>query len=85
MAALRRILRVANDRRIEQLDHLLLTVADVHATCDFDARVPGMQVVSLAKAGLRWPSGSRRSICMPPGVPSHPSCGVQRPNRPIWA
>lgn len=56
MAALRRILRVANDRRIARLDHLLLTVADVQATCDFDARVPGMQVVSLAKAGLRWPA-----------------------------
>lgn len=49
MAGLRRILRVANDMQIERLDHLVLTVADVQATCDFYARVLGMQVVSFGE------------------------------------
>lgn len=35
--------------QIERLDHLLLTVADVEATCAFYARVLGMQVVSVGE------------------------------------
>jgi catechol 2,3-dioxygenase-like lactoylglutathione lyase family enzyme len=30
---------------IARLDHLVLTVADIQATCDFYARVLGMEVV----------------------------------------
>jgi catechol 2,3-dioxygenase-like lactoylglutathione lyase family enzyme len=33
--------------RIERLDHLVLTVRDVAATCDFYSKVLGMQVVSF--------------------------------------
>jgi len=34
--------------RIDSLDHLVLTVADVDATCAFYARVLGMDVVTFA-------------------------------------
>jgi catechol 2,3-dioxygenase-like lactoylglutathione lyase family enzyme len=34
--------------RIDALDHLVLTVADVDATCAFYARVLGMEVVTFA-------------------------------------
>ena len=33
--------------RIERLDHLVLTVRDVAATCDFYSKVLGMQVVTF--------------------------------------
>jgi catechol 2,3-dioxygenase-like lactoylglutathione lyase family enzyme len=33
--------------RIERIDHLVLTVRDIAATCDFYSRVLGMQVVTF--------------------------------------
>jgi catechol 2,3-dioxygenase-like lactoylglutathione lyase family enzyme len=33
--------------QIERLDHLVITVADIEATCAFYARVMGMQVVTF--------------------------------------
>ena len=33
--------------KIDRLDHLVLTVADISATCDFYARVMGMEVVTF--------------------------------------
>ena len=33
--------------RIERIDHLVLTVRDIAATCDFYSRVLGMQVVAF--------------------------------------
>ena len=35
--------------RIDSLDHLVLTVADVEATCSFYRRVLGMEVVTFAQ------------------------------------
>jgi catechol 2,3-dioxygenase-like lactoylglutathione lyase family enzyme len=35
--------------RIDRLDHLVLTVADIDATCDFYARVLGMTVVTFGQ------------------------------------
>ncbi|MBB3801023.1 hypothetical protein FHR47_001257 [Xanthomonas arboricola] len=35
--------------QIERLDHLLLTMADVDATCALYARVLGMQVISVGE------------------------------------
>ncbi|MBX4866014.1 VOC family protein [Rhizobium bangladeshense] len=35
--------------RIDHLDHLVLTVADIAATCDFYARVLGMSVETFAE------------------------------------
>ena len=36
--------------RIDRLDHLVLTVRDVEATCSFYARVLGMQIVTFGEA-----------------------------------
>ena len=36
-----------NPIRIERLDHLVLTVKDIPATCDFYSRVLGMEVVTF--------------------------------------
>ncbi|MBX4903129.1 VOC family protein [Rhizobium bangladeshense] len=35
--------------RIDHLDHLVLTVADIAATCDFYARILGMSVETFAE------------------------------------
>ena len=40
--------------RIDRLDHLVLTVRDVDATCSFYARVLGMQVVTFGEARSRF-------------------------------
>ena len=34
--------------QIDHLDHLVLTVHDIQATCEFYSRVLGMQVVTFA-------------------------------------
>jgi len=33
--------------KIDRLDHLVLTVADIEATCDFYSRILGMQMVTF--------------------------------------
>ena len=38
--------------KVISLDHLVLTVADVAATCDFYVRVLGMQVVTFTSGGI---------------------------------
>jgi catechol 2,3-dioxygenase-like lactoylglutathione lyase family enzyme len=35
--------------KIDRLDHLVLTVADIDASCDFYARVLGMEVVTFGQ------------------------------------
>jgi catechol 2,3-dioxygenase-like lactoylglutathione lyase family enzyme len=39
--------------QIERLDHLVLTVADIEATCSFYARVMRMQVVTFGTEGRK--------------------------------
>jgi len=39
--------------RITGLDHLVLTVADLDATCDFYGRVLGMEEVNFSSGGLK--------------------------------
>jgi catechol 2,3-dioxygenase-like lactoylglutathione lyase family enzyme len=46
---------------IERLDHLVLTVNDIGATCDFYGRVLGMQVVTFAE-GRKALSFGRQKI-----------------------
>lgn len=46
--------------QIERLGHLVLSMADVDATCAFYARVLGMQVVSLGETA-RTRGGQRTS------------------------
>lgn len=47
-----------NGMRIERLDHLVLTVADIPATCDFYSRVLGMRVVTFGEG----PTGGRTAL-----------------------
>lgn len=46
--------------RIDRLDHLVLTVADIAATCTFYQRVLGMQVVSFAGGRKALAFGSQK-------------------------
>ncbi|MHB8283713.1 MAG: VOC family protein [Caulobacteraceae bacterium] len=46
---------------LDRLDHLVLTVADVSATCDFYARVLGMEVVTFGE-GRKALSFGRQKI-----------------------
>lgn len=46
--------------RIKSLDHLVLTVADVQATCDFYARVLGMEAISFGEGRRALGFGSQK-------------------------
>ncbi|GCE15535.1 ring-cleaving dioxygenase [Tengunoibacter tsumagoiensis] len=41
--------------QIDHLDHLVLTVQDIHVTCEFYSRILGMQVVTFAEG--------RKALC----------------------
>ncbi len=51
--------------KIDRLDHLVLTVRDVEATCAFYARVLGMEVVTFA-AGRKALAFGRQKINLHP-------------------
>lgn len=46
--------------RIDRLDHLVLTVADIDVTCDFYARVLGMGVVTFGEGRRALSFGSQK-------------------------
>jgi catechol 2,3-dioxygenase-like lactoylglutathione lyase family enzyme len=46
--------------QIDHLDHLVLTVQDIQATCEFYARVLGMQVVSFAEGRKALQFGNQK-------------------------
>jgi catechol 2,3-dioxygenase-like lactoylglutathione lyase family enzyme len=46
--------------RINRLDHLVLTVADIDVTCDFYARVLGMGVVTFGEGRRALSFGSQK-------------------------
>ncbi len=46
--------------RIERLDHLVITVADIEATCAFYTRVMGMQVVAFGVGRKAMAFGQQR-------------------------
>ncbi len=48
---------------INRLDHLVLMVNDIEATCSFYKRVLGMKVVVLAVAGKPYLLDLRKSTC----------------------
>ena len=56
--------------QINRLDHLVLTVVNVEATCAWYSRVLVMEVVSFAggRTALVW--GNKRSICTNKGKSS---------------
>jgi catechol 2,3-dioxygenase-like lactoylglutathione lyase family enzyme len=46
--------------KIERLDHLVLTVKSIPATCDFYSRVMGMEVVAFANGRKALAFGSQK-------------------------
>ncbi|MDO3433351.1 VOC family protein [Rhizobium sp. CBN3] len=46
--------------RIDRLDHLVLTVADIAATCDFYSRVLGMSIETFAEGRKALKFGSQK-------------------------
>jgi catechol 2,3-dioxygenase-like lactoylglutathione lyase family enzyme len=63
--------------RIDALDHLVLTVADVDATCAFYARVLGMETVAFAGGRKALAFGQQKINLHPHGRESEPK--AQRP------
>lgn len=53
--------------KIDRLDHLVLTVRDIEATCEFYARVLGMQVVTFGE-GRKALAFGRQKINLRPAV-----------------
>ncbi len=45
---------------IDRLDHLVLTVKDLHATCDFYSRVLGMEVITFGSGRKALQFGSQK-------------------------
>jgi catechol 2,3-dioxygenase-like lactoylglutathione lyase family enzyme len=54
--------------KIERIDHLNLTVADIDRSVEFYERVLGMKTERWAKAVPHSISASKRSISTPPAV-----------------
>ncbi len=50
--------------RIERLDHLVLTVRDLEATCTFYERVLGMRVVTFGEGRRALEFGQQKITCM---------------------
>ena len=46
--------------KIDRLDHLVLTVRDIEATCDFYSRVLGMSVVTFAGGRIALRFGAQK-------------------------
>ncbi len=46
--------------QVERLDHLVLTVADIEATCDFYSRVMGMEVITFREGRKTLAFGQQR-------------------------
>jgi catechol 2,3-dioxygenase-like lactoylglutathione lyase family enzyme len=80
MAASARIRRVENERmKIERLDHLVLTVADVQASCDFYARVLGMEVVTFGQGRRALTFGQQKINLHPHGREFEPKARAPTP------
>jgi catechol-2,3-dioxygenase len=53
---------------VKAIDHIVLTVKDIDATCAFYARVLGMSVITFVAIEEPYPLGHRKSICISPDV-----------------
>src|SRR3981081_3165036 len=65
--------------KIERLDHLVLTVADIERTCAFYTRVLGMEVVTFGEGRTALRFGQQKIHTQPAGpaglVPDKPTPG----------
>ncbi len=53
--------------RIDRLDHLVLTVADIAATCDFYSRILGISVETFAEGRTALKFGRQKINLHPAG------------------
>jgi catechol 2,3-dioxygenase-like lactoylglutathione lyase family enzyme len=48
--------------RMERIDHFVMRVKDVEATCDFYTRVLGMEVITFSSAGANQDGVARKAL-----------------------
>lgn len=65
--------------RIEALDHLVLTVADIPATCDFYTRVLGMETVTFSAGRVALAFGSQKINLHQAGQEFEPKAAWPKP------
>ena len=71
--------------RIDRLDHLVLTVADIDATVEFYTRVLGMKAVTFGTGAPPSPSVAARSMATRPVTSSSRRPAARRPAAPTCA
>jgi len=64
---------------IDRLDHLVLTVADIEATCDFYGRVLGMERVTFAGGRTALSFGRQKINLHPAGNEYEPKAATPAP------
>ena len=65
--------------RIDRLDHLVLTVEDIAATCDFYSRVLGMEVVTFGEGRKALAFGRQKINLHQRGREIEPKAAVALP------
>jgi len=65
--------------RIDSIDHVVLTVRDIDRTCEFYARVLGMDVVTFGEGRKALAFGSQKINLHPHGREYVPHAGVPTP------
>ncbi len=65
--------------RIDRIDHFVLTVRDIDATCDFYARVLGMEVVTFAGGRKALVFGAQKINLHPAGREYEPKADRPTP------
>lgn len=65
--------------KIDRLDHLVLTVRDVEASCAFYSRVLGMEIVTFGEARKALSFGSQKINLHPADAPFEPHAFVPAP------
>lgn len=65
--------------KIDRLDHLVLTVRDVEASCAFYSQVLGMEIVTFSGGRKALSFGSQKINLHPAGAPFEPHALVPTP------
>jgi catechol 2,3-dioxygenase-like lactoylglutathione lyase family enzyme len=65
--------------RIDRIDHMVLTVADIGATCDFYGRVLGMEKVVFAGGRVALSFGCNKINLRPAGNEYEPKAAMAYP------
>ena len=65
--------------RINRIDHIVLTVADISATCNFYSRILGMKVVNFGAGRVALAFGSQKINLHPHGKEFEPKAASPTP------